>query len=228
MSSEYIFPAPLSIMPEVLRPWQISLYKGIIDLLLQRDKDIAEFASRATKSVDEVWFAKKVPWDPASEIRIPKFRQCFWIYSEKGGDGKRILAEVLKRSEFLAKKILYLSLPKKENDLGSTVLFAAENQNWTKGGIVFVNLKREDANRIDIYGMITCLIRGKIRKIEGPAIETSDNTVVVFANWLPNTGKNTLSEDRWKIMKIDEKQELIEMSLSEVRAVRPPGKKEKF
>jgi hypothetical protein len=117
MISEYIFPAPLSIMPEVLRPWQISLYKEIKTVLLQRDKDLREITSKSTLSTEEFWFANQVPWDPASEIRIPKFRQCFWIYSEKGGDGKRVLAEVLKRSEFLAKKILYLTLPKKEHNL---------------------------------------------------------------------------------------------------------------
>ena len=138
------------------------------------------------------------PWQ-AKLLRLintkPDRRSVHWFLDEQGGCGKSAIARYLSLS-----KDAYVSTTANTRDF-PTVVANALNSDWKRRAFIF-DLGRSYEER-DIYNAIEMICNGTVtaQKYQSRTFHFDPPHCIVFANFLPNFKK--LSEDRWKIHRID-------------------------
>lgn len=145
------------------------------------------------------------PWERSliEIISAPKIedRQIIWICTEEGGYGKSRFGKYL---EFHNKNICYTRINK-----NADIITAVEQ----KYNTYYFDFPRTLEDYFNGYHALECILDGvvddcKLKKTPRK-LRFNPPWVVVVANFLPETEK--LSQDRWKLMTIDNKFELIDI-----------------
>lgn len=142
------------------------------------------------------------PWQKKMKDIIfsrPTSRQVYWIYDDKGDNGKNAFCEWA--SKMHSDKTIYMT------DIGAIRDFSKNLQNFYEkswsGDTLLINLTREFEERKHIYRACEMALDKYVTctKYEGGGFWLNKMHVIVYANFPPMVDK--MSKDRWVIYEID-------------------------
>jgi len=140
------------------------------------------------------------------------YRKVVWVYSEAGGVGKSTWYRWLRQVGYGDDIAMISNISNRDNFMHTILnLKGGNGGDWSKQ-LLIVDFSRAAENVLSIYDCIEKVLDGYITS--GKYNSTSVvwdfvPKIVVFSNWAPairsrNSGKRTLSIDRWLIYNLEE------------------------
>lgn len=198
---------------------QCSTLREVCDKHLEKPNDITGLntlfnLSRNIKSITYIADENKHPWQLSFEelIKISNKRDIHWVTDTIGNTGKTQWS--LHMEDQYDNEWIGLDITGRQNDFGNLIINKINN-GWKGKGLI-LDLPRSYEDRNSIYTCLESCKNGRITstKYQGGTSRFDSNIQIwIFSNFYPNV--HMMSKDRWKIYKINEKKELIHLTLAE-------------